>query len=316
MALFASLFGANDTKVQVNQLGISTRETPDWYKEFLGQKEFPASEPLFGKPKGIESKNLCAIADRLIEPLTPPSAASLKLFAKITDEETSLAEAAELAAEDPILSTRILNAVNSAQYGLPQSVVDVRTATGLIGLDQLKILIMSQILEANLGGKDLEKLAQHCAVVGQIAGFLAMRKGMSRSVLTTLGVLHDIGRILASSVQVDQFEEFGALHPEIQYGLLGGAFARQWQLPSTVVRCVECLPFASCGDVEEIGFESRTMIDVLALAQFLANAYGFVDQSPFALPLSSVENLHMEENPKQWLNETQIREVHKTSLLF
>jgi HD-like signal output (HDOD) protein len=319
LAIFKNLFGKEEAQPATQGTAVQhspTKALPEWYENFKGTLEFTPCKARSLRPEHDQWLELMSDADILARPLVPPGSSSLNLFAKITDESTSSKDAAIMAADDPILTARILKSVNSAYYGLPNSVGDVHTAVNLMGLDQLKILIMSQAVESQTRpDSGLEKIAVHSAIVGQIAGFIAAKVNLSRSTLTTLGVLHDMGRLLLPYVEHPN-GHFASAPLEVQRGLLGGAFARIWNLPHSLANIIENLPFASYGDSSEVYSDHAKEIHVLALAQFFANAFGFDDGSAVEFPQKSAEALGLTDAPNYWFTAKQVEELQKTALLF
>lgn len=306
-----------ETEVQSqSQAHTVSKPLPDWYVKFMEVESYEEQIPLFDRPTREHWLEFTSDADLIARPLVPPGSSSLKLFARITDENTSPKEAGEMVADDPILTARILKTVNSAYFGLSVPVNDVQTAVNLLGLDQLKILIMTQAVESHTRpDSGLERIALHSAIVGQIAGMLGARFKRSVPVMQTLGVLHDMGRLLRPYVKKTN-SHFLTIHEELQHGLLGGAFARIWNLPHALSNVLENLPFSSYGHDADVVADNPRDIYILALAQFLANAFGFCDSTKVRMPSEAIRDLGIDPDPRTWLTEQQIHEIHKTTLLF
>lgn len=320
LSVFKNLFGKSEAPVAPSavsaDVATSKRAVPEWYETFLAFESFEPQTPLFERPEREQWLEFMSDADIMARPLVPPASSSFNLFVKITDENTTPKEAAQLAADDPILTARILKSVNSAYFGLRVPVNDVHTAVNLLGLDQLKILIMSQAVESQVRpDSGLEAIALHSAIVGQIAGQLALRHKLSISTMTTLGVLHDMGRLLRPYVQQTN-SHFLSIHPEIQHGLLGGAFSRIWNLPHSLANVLENLPFASFGHSADIASDHTKEIQLLAVAEFLANAFGFGDGSEIQIPQEAIKELGLDPDPRKWLTDRNIDDLQKTALLF
>jgi HD-like signal output (HDOD) protein len=67
----------------------------------------------------------------------------LKVTALLNDPDCGAADVAAVIEEDPALSGEVLRAVNSAFYGLPKKMVQVRQATSYLGLETVRALVLS-----------------------------------------------------------------------------------------------------------------------------------------------------------------------------
>src|SRR5690242_21824738 len=69
-------------------------------------------------------------------------AAALRILQLTRDESTSIDEIGAIIARDPALSLKVLRAVNSPFYGIPQKVSAVSQAVVLLGLHAVKALVL------------------------------------------------------------------------------------------------------------------------------------------------------------------------------
>jgi len=67
----------------------------------------------------------------------------LKLMETCSKEDASIDDLAKIIRNDPSLSSKILNLVNSSYYGLPQKIHDFKQAISLLGMDAIKNLALS-----------------------------------------------------------------------------------------------------------------------------------------------------------------------------
>ncbi|MEQ8895402.1 MAG: HDOD domain-containing protein, partial [Sandaracinaceae bacterium] len=74
------------------------------------------------------------------------SAAAARIVQEAVKPDCSAAELAELATADPGFALRLLSMVNSAAYGLPNKVTDVRRAASMMGVRGLRNLALSLIV--------------------------------------------------------------------------------------------------------------------------------------------------------------------------
>src|SRR5687768_10445097 len=80
-------------------------------------------------------------------------AAALRVLQLTRDNDLSLDELAGTIASDPALSSRILRAVNSTFYGLPQKVASVQQAVALLGIQAVRTLVLGFSLAGSMKKK-------------------------------------------------------------------------------------------------------------------------------------------------------------------
>ena len=73
-----------------------------------------------------------------------------------------MAEFAQLVAQDPALTTRLLKLVNSAYYGFPGRIDTLSRAVNVVGIAELRNLTLAMAATEVFGG--LENLAHHVRV--------------------------------------------------------------------------------------------------------------------------------------------------------
>jgi len=166
----------------------------------------------------------------------------------------SIQEIGSIISKDMGMSTKLLQLVNSAFFGLASAVSSVKQAAGLIGMDNIKALALSvnvfSRFEDSLGD-DLAFLWEHSLATAGFAKAIAKAQNGNRTEVDeafTAGMLHDIGRlILASACAADykralrkaqegirllaaEQEVFGCTHAAVGAYLLG-----LWGLPDPIV---------------------------------------------------------------------------------
>lgn len=128
------------------------------------------------------------------------SAAAARIVQEAVKPDCSAAELAELATADPGFALRLLSMVNSAAYGLPNKVTDVRRAASMMGVRGLRNLALSLI-------------------VGDMA---PMNEG-GRLLLANSVRRAGAARALASALGERQPDEFFTVGLFLESGLLGVA---------------------------------------------------------------------------------------------
>jgi len=174
-----------------------------------------------------------------------------KLNALIEDERSSLCQIAELIEKDQVITTKVLRLANSAFYGFPRKVATVQQAMMLLGINVLKILIITSSIFEIISKEDV-KLWEHSIGVAACAKIIAEMKEISDpQEIATAGLLHDLGKIIQLIAFREDYEEvrrriqggvpllkaelevFGIDHAE-----MGAFLMYQWNLPDRLIEMV------------------------------------------------------------------------------
>jgi putative nucleotidyltransferase with HDIG domain len=185
--------------------------------------------------------------------LPPLPAVVMELLKEIQNTSSSAGTVADIAANDPSLAASLLRAVNSAAFGLSQKVTSVSQAVSLLGFKSVRSMVVRLRLEAILPPRTpaaaaaAEDLWVHSMAVSYIASVLAARvPDVDRGFVSTLGLLHDVGRLAIYSRENDpvaamhaaaisdgltmlerEAKAFGADHTAI-----GAMLGNRWKLPA------------------------------------------------------------------------------------
>ncbi|MEO8130916.1 MAG: HDOD domain-containing protein [Bryobacteraceae bacterium] len=180
-------------------------------------------------------------------PAFPPIAA--KLLGLLAREPVDLGRVADLVRGDPMLSARVLQCVNSVEFGRAHEIKDIRSALAFLGLDrtrQITVTLATQgYAKAALGAAELRRCWEHTLATAVLADEIASACGLFSGVAYTAGIIHDIGRLGllvaypreyecvirdAAERCVDlldfEFEQFGVHHAEA-----GRILSERWGLP-------------------------------------------------------------------------------------
>ena len=181
--------------------------------------------------------------------LPSPTAVLDRLFTIINDKNASFSQLFDVVRYDQAIASKIIHLANSAYYSRGTDVVSLKRAMVLIGLDEIKNIVMcliflKEILSRwNLDQRDLALLLTHSFSVACVANIL------SRNTMTedpekvfTAAILHDIGKIVFFTyggryrqitewaLQRDicglEVEHFGIDHQEV-----GCLMAIKWRFP-------------------------------------------------------------------------------------
>lgn len=138
-----------------------------------------------------------------IDHLKPISDAAGKVMSLLDDPDCGMADLADIIRYEPALTANVLKLANSAYFGLPDKIEDVKQAVIYLGMTQVVDLVLlvscsSQFKGSHegygLGNGALWKSAVSAAI---IANDLAEIKGLKQSGLTfTSALLRDIGKVV------------------------------------------------------------------------------------------------------------------------
>jgi HD-like signal output (HDOD) protein/CheY-like chemotaxis protein len=140
------------------------------------------------------------------------------LYVAVTEalrsSDSSITDIGNLIAQDMGMSAKVLQLVNSAFFGLSNRVSSPRQAVLLIGIENLKALVLSVQVFSDLGGhltRELGFLWNHSMSTASFAKAIARVELSSSGVREdafTAGLLHDVGRLVLASA-------FGAEYREV-----------------------------------------------------------------------------------------------------
>lgn len=192
--------------------------------------------------------------------LPSPPNLYFKIVAALQSPDTSIDDIGAMVAQDPVLSAKILQVVNSAVFGLQLQVVSANEAVMYLGMETTKSLVLlahtfSYFDKVRTAEFSVEKLWKHSVTTGKLAEQIARSQSCPVEVVGqafTAGMLHDLGKLLLAANVPDGFKEaltkakeqniplwdaetnvFGAAHSELGACLLG-----IWGLPMPIVEAV------------------------------------------------------------------------------
>jgi HD-like signal output (HDOD) protein/CheY-like chemotaxis protein len=190
-----------------------------------------------------------------------PPKAYFQVVEEMRSPECSIDKIADLIAQDPAITAKVLQLANSATFGLQLNVVGPAEAIGFIGLETTKAIVLlahtySTFEMLKLNGFSMEELWRHSVRTGQLAQKIAMIE--SASMETTeqafaAGLLHDIGKLLLAANQTAVFgkllkrskeqycnwwEAEAQILPGMGHSELGATVLGIWGLPPSITEAV------------------------------------------------------------------------------
>jgi HD-like signal output (HDOD) protein len=193
--------------------------------------------------------------------LPGPPETFLKIEKVLQSPHSSIQDVAEVVEQDVVVTAKLLQIVNSAQFGIRHKVVSITEAVQLVGIESVRGLVLG--LQAFASYKDHPgkkappaELWDHSLRTGLMARRIcrAQRFPLHTSDRAFLaGLLHDVGRIVIDanapeeraevndfakrfgvSVREAELRRFGAHHAQI-----GGYLLALWGIDDEVVRIVQ-----------------------------------------------------------------------------
>jgi HD-like signal output (HDOD) protein len=130
---------------------------------------------------------------------------NIPVLYEINRYDSSAADVAKAIENDWNLAARILKLANSAFYGLGEEVADIQRAITLLGFDTVRSLIyMSAIyrgLEKVKGPVTSDATFLHCLATSCATQYFSKNLNQQeRSLISTAGLFHDVGKVLCSHI--------------------------------------------------------------------------------------------------------------------
>jgi HD-like signal output (HDOD) protein/CheY-like chemotaxis protein len=192
--------------------------------------------------------------------LPSPPQVYFKVVEALQSPEANLENIGTLIEQDPAMTAKLLQLVNSAVFGLQLQVSNPIEAVLYLGMDTTKSVILlahtfSYFDRINSKSLSVSGLWEHSIRVGKVAQSISRAEGKSEDMCSeafTAGMLHDAGKLALVANMPEEFmravdlarerkielweaerEVFGANHAEI-----GGCLLGIWGLPVPIVEAV------------------------------------------------------------------------------
>ena len=199
-----------------------------------------------------------------------------ELSSKLSDPDINPKDISKLIITDQGLTSFILRRVNSPFYGLLQKIDNIFNAIVILGYNEIYRIVMEERI-SKVGLKPSRNEWIHSNLTSIIAAYLAStsRIGVSGGAMVTLGMLHDIAKIIMEQ-SLPQPENGFPLDPRqrlreevelygIDHAALGGLLARQWRMPEKLSIAIERHHWPMFWPLREIAQDSSPAIKELAL---------------------------------------------------
>ena len=236
---------------------------------------------------------------------------AIRLSQLIADENSPIKEFEKIIKMDPTLVMRLLRLVNSPYYGLHQKVESISRAVVLLGMKNLRNMVVVQALKDIFQHSPREhifsrrKLWLHCAAVSICSQMISERLFQQKGEDAFLcGILHDIGIIIEDQVTHEQFIQCCDAYeskpmPFVEYerefigtdhSMLGYLLAKEWKLPLEVINAIKRHHKLS-GDITE-----SSISGIIQIAEYMVTKLNYPAINGMKAKLSPVLFEHMKDN--------------------
>lgn len=253
-----------------------------------------------------------------------------QILREMQSGEPDVGKVGRLIEQDVGLSAKILQIVNSAFMGLKHHVSDIVHATSLLGLDNLRrLVLMAEIFnpdqeKALAGSLNLTALWERSIRVADFARRIAEEETDEKQVLAdtfTAALLHEVGLVVLAIKLPDEFklalavaqgnkiplleaekQAFGSTHAAI-----GGYLLELWGLPEPVVEAITYHDFPSAAP-EEVYIEGETPpfspLTALHVASYFSTNPANTDPTLQGVDLDTyyMERIGMIDKVEGWLD--------------
>jgi putative nucleotidyltransferase with HDIG domain len=205
--------------------------------------------------RGILARGKACTAGIALGKLPPAPQIYTRLVATLCNPEASVAEAAAIIEQDPVLAARVVVLANSAGLRTKVEIANVRHAAVHLGTNMLKNLVVGAEAFGKLkrdfpGCEALEEVRRHGILVGSLACRLIEDRN-AQEVAYLAGLLHDIGWLHMATCDEKKYTQarelerssgvgadaemrlFGTTHAEI-----GAWILNEWGLSYPVIEAV------------------------------------------------------------------------------
>jgi putative nucleotidyltransferase with HDIG domain len=188
-----------------------------------------------------------------------------EIIEEMHSKDPSLKKVGDIIAQDPSMTAKILQVVNSVFFGLSRKISSPQEAVVHLGLESIRALVLSVKIFAEFSHKkfswfNIDELFSHSITVSTYAKAIVENEKMDRDLINyslMAGLLHDLGKlILATNFQEPykqvltaaqesdrnlwelEYDAFGTSHSEIGAYLMG-----LWRLETPII---EAIAFHHC----------------------------------------------------------------------
>ena len=284
----------------------------------------------------VDIKFLKTVREKIsqVKPIPPNS---VKLLDLLKNPFSNWNDISAVVSTNPVFSAKILQAVNSAYFSLPDKVTSVGRAITLLGYNNVRSLVLEDVLETltlknqNIDSDAYVKACIHSSVVSACSGYLSKNIfHTSEYDIATIGLLHDIGKYFTATLEplsgtLPQHPLYWlktvrprpplVIREQIEYGMdhamLGSLLADRWKLSETIKYSIEYHHYPSFMPPESIPKPYLTQSFVICISDLICKALGYGTTDDEILPIRPeyFEIFGLNPNPLELINPALTKEV-------
>jgi putative nucleotidyltransferase with HDIG domain len=245
----------------------------------------------------LNSKRLASIVGSM-QQLPSLSKSCQDLRQALSDPNVTSQRIARRVEQDPAMSAKVLQLVNSAFFGVARNVSDINTAINYLGKNILENLVQSvEIFRVfrptkAIPGFSLEDLHVHAQLTAKMAAHVADDTSI-RGLAMVAGLLHDVGKLVLAEATPEHFaraiagaknenrplfeveeELTGVSHAEV-----GAYLLSMWGIPYLIVEAV-----AHHHHLERVACEKVDLLASVYFANWLAHEHQAARPGASSLP--------------------------------
>ena len=236
--------------------------------------------------------------DRLmdgLQELPPLPAAVVEILEALNQQDVAFDILKEKISQDPALSSKVLTVSNSPFYGMSGQIGSIKDACIVLGIHTLKNIAVAAGIMKNFppdSGNHIKasEIWRHAIGTGVSAKLLACNCTIDEETAFTVGLLHDIGKMILDHCFPDEYEEVLKVRDNddcllyeaeqkvlgIDHGVVGAIVAERWHLPEVLVQTLR--------GHHDGNPNNGTLTDLLRVADIVSRGLGIGDPGDSLMP--------------------------------
>ncbi len=312
----------SENKIKSNENNIplqSLQAIPYWFELNKSFENISIQYP----PENLQApqidKKMRELIKEYVKDISPEPDGSMALYTKLNDPNASVKEITALVTSDPILAAHILKLVNSAAFGLTQEITAIGRAVTLLGFQNVKAAVLQHSIRQGISGITGDFAAiirEHSIMSSAIALHLGENiGGVDHFTLSSIGLLHDIGKVLYPSlIAAGKGIKLSIEVPEqVIEALIASIFAELWELPQFISSSLEYIHHPYFYPLLSVPNDLRKTSTIIAMSNQLASVMGFPDSEDcYEIGAEYLAEINHINEPNSWIDENLAVRIEST----